>query len=77
MALESVHWQNDSVQIIASASDLKSMDEFLLKKVFRPLSSFDCGMLVYQDMPPKVCKLEGLFLYQKCANHRICLSQTG
>ena len=77
VALESVHWQNDSVQIIASASDLKSMDEFLLKKVFRPLSSFDCGLLVYQDMPPKVCKLEGLFLYQKCANHRICLSQTG
>ncbi|XP_053512755.1 unconventional myosin-IXa isoform X1 [Artibeus jamaicensis] len=33
VALESMHWQNDSVQIIASASDLKSMDEFLLKKV--------------------------------------------
>ncbi|XP_054418171.1 unconventional myosin-IXa isoform X7 [Pteronotus mesoamericanus] len=33
MALESMHWQNDSVQIIASASDLKSMDEFLLKKM--------------------------------------------
>ncbi|ELK28925.1 Myosin-IXa [Myotis davidii] len=33
LALESVHWQNDSVQIIESASDLKSMDEFLLKKV--------------------------------------------
>ncbi|XP_061286229.1 unconventional myosin-IXa isoform X4 [Bos javanicus] len=33
VALESVHWQNDSVQIIASASDLKSMDEFLLKKM--------------------------------------------
>ncbi|XP_036203731.1 unconventional myosin-IXa isoform X11 [Myotis myotis] len=32
LALESVHWQNDSVQIIESASDLKSMDEFLLKK---------------------------------------------
>uniref|UniRef100_A0A8C2R770 Myosin IXA n=1 Tax=Capra hircus TaxID=9925 RepID=A0A8C2R770_CAPHI len=54
VALESMHWQNDSVQIIASASDLKSMDEFLLKKVFRPLSSFDCGMFVYQDMPPKL-----------------------
>ncbi|EQB78056.1 myosin-IXa [Camelus ferus] len=33
VALESTHWQNDSVQIIASASDLKSMDEFLLKKM--------------------------------------------
>ncbi|XP_054988898.1 unconventional myosin-IXa isoform X2 [Sorex araneus] len=33
VALESVHWQNDSVQIITSASDLKSMDEFLLKKM--------------------------------------------
>ncbi|KAM5292987.1 unconventional myosin-IXa isoform 2-T2 [Ctenodactylus gundi] len=33
VALDSVHWQNDSVQIIASVSDLKSMDEFLLKKM--------------------------------------------
>lgn len=33
VALDSAHWQNDSVQIIASASDLKSMDEFLLKKM--------------------------------------------
>ncbi|XP_047288541.1 unconventional myosin-IXa isoform X20 [Homo sapiens] len=33
VALDSMHWQNDSVQIIASVSDLKSMDEFLLKKV--------------------------------------------
>ncbi|XP_029420908.1 unconventional myosin-IXa isoform X2 [Nannospalax galili] len=33
VALDSVHWQNDSVQIIASTSDLKSMDEFLLKKM--------------------------------------------
>ncbi|XP_045443258.1 unconventional myosin-IXa isoform X3 [Pipistrellus kuhlii] len=33
VALESMHWQNDSVQIIESASDLKSMDEFLLKKM--------------------------------------------
>ncbi|XP_076980007.1 unconventional myosin-IXa [Tamandua tetradactyla] len=33
VALESMHWQNDSIQIIASASDLKSMDEFLLKKI--------------------------------------------
>uniref|UniRef100_A0A5F8H6F7 Myosin IXA n=1 Tax=Monodelphis domestica TaxID=13616 RepID=A0A5F8H6F7_MONDO len=33
VALESVQWQNDSVQIITRASDLKSMDEFLLKKV--------------------------------------------
>uniref|UniRef100_A0A5F8GUI5 Myosin IXA n=1 Tax=Monodelphis domestica TaxID=13616 RepID=A0A5F8GUI5_MONDO len=32
VALESVQWQNDSVQIITRASDLKSMDEFLLKK---------------------------------------------
>ncbi|XP_040825516.1 unconventional myosin-IXa [Ochotona curzoniae] len=33
VALDSVHWQNDCVQIIASTSDLKSMDEFLLKKM--------------------------------------------
>ncbi|XP_077795808.1 unconventional myosin-IXa isoform X14 [Macaca mulatta] len=33
VALDSMHWQNDSVQIIASVSDLKSMDEFLLKKM--------------------------------------------
>ncbi|XP_071464540.1 unconventional myosin-IXa isoform X5 [Marmota flaviventris] len=33
VALDSVHWQNDSVQIITSTSDLKSMDEFLLKKM--------------------------------------------
>ncbi|XP_063102765.1 unconventional myosin-IXa isoform X6 [Cavia porcellus] len=33
VAVDSIHWQNDSVQIIASASDLKSMDEFLLKKM--------------------------------------------
>ncbi|XP_061856436.1 unconventional myosin-IXa isoform X3 [Colius striatus] len=33
MALEPVQWQNDSLQIITSASDLKSMDEFLLKKM--------------------------------------------
>ncbi|XP_069899068.1 unconventional myosin-IXa isoform X3 [Dipodomys merriami] len=33
VAVDSVHWQNDSIQIIASASDLKSMDEFLLKKM--------------------------------------------
>uniref|UniRef100_A0A8B9CRQ7 Myosin IXA n=1 Tax=Anser brachyrhynchus TaxID=132585 RepID=A0A8B9CRQ7_9AVES len=32
VALEPVQWQNDSLQIITSASDLKSMDEFLLKK---------------------------------------------
>ncbi|XP_043838873.1 unconventional myosin-IXa [Dromiciops gliroides] len=33
LALESVQWQNDSVPIITRASDLKSMDEFLLKKM--------------------------------------------
>ncbi|XP_068923378.1 unconventional myosin-IXa isoform X5 [Petaurus breviceps papuanus] len=33
VALESVQWQNDSVPIITRASDLKSMDEFLLKKM--------------------------------------------
>ncbi|KAM6149993.1 unconventional myosin-IXa isoform 2-T2 [Erethizon dorsatum] len=33
VTVDSIHWQNDSVQIIASASDLKSMDEFLLKKM--------------------------------------------
>ncbi|KAM6257160.1 unconventional myosin-IXa isoform 2-T2 [Porphyrio hochstetteri] len=33
VALEPVQWQNDSLQIITSANDLKSMDEFLLKKM--------------------------------------------
>ncbi|XP_073917766.1 unconventional myosin-IXa isoform X5 [Castor canadensis] len=33
VAMDSVRRQNDSIQIIASASDLKSMDEFLLKKM--------------------------------------------
>ncbi|KAM7102078.1 unconventional myosin-IXa isoform 8-T11 [Ciconia maguari] len=33
VALEPVQWQNDLLQIITSASDLKSMDEFLLKKM--------------------------------------------
>ncbi|XP_009071875.1 PREDICTED: unconventional myosin-IXa [Acanthisitta chloris] len=33
VALEPVQWQNDSLQILTSASDLKSMDEFLLKKM--------------------------------------------
>ncbi|NXY43314.1 MYO9A protein, partial [Ceuthmochares aereus] len=33
VALEPVQWQNDSLQIISSTSDLKSMDEFLLKKM--------------------------------------------
>ncbi|XP_065497553.1 unconventional myosin-IXa isoform X3 [Caloenas nicobarica] len=33
VTLEPVQWQNDSLQIITSASDLKSMDEFLLKKM--------------------------------------------
>ncbi|XP_069078387.1 unconventional myosin-IXa isoform X3 [Pleurodeles waltl] len=32
-ALEPVSWQNDALQIINSASDLKGMDEFLLKKM--------------------------------------------
>ncbi|XP_008947166.1 PREDICTED: unconventional myosin-IXa, partial [Merops nubicus] len=33
VALEPMQWQNDSLQIITSAGDLKSMDEFLLKKM--------------------------------------------
>ncbi|NXQ16011.1 MYO9A protein, partial [Peucedramus taeniatus] len=33
VALEPVQWQNDSLQIITCTSDLKSMDEFLLKKM--------------------------------------------
>lgn len=39
VALEPVQWQNDSLQIITSASDLKSMDEFLLKKVTPALTA--------------------------------------
>lgn len=41
VALEPVQWQNDSLQIITSASDLKSMDEFLLKKVTPVLTAPD------------------------------------
>ncbi|NXX95728.1 MYO9A protein, partial [Centropus bengalensis] len=33
VALEPMQWQNDSLQIISSTSDLKRMDEFLLKKI--------------------------------------------
>uniref|UniRef100_K7FGF5 Myosin IXA n=1 Tax=Pelodiscus sinensis TaxID=13735 RepID=K7FGF5_PELSI len=33
LALEPAQWQSDSLQIITSAGDLKSMDEFLLKKM--------------------------------------------
>ncbi|XP_074863404.1 unconventional myosin-IXa isoform X2 [Carettochelys insculpta] len=33
LALEPAQWQNDSLQIITSAGDLKRMDEFLLKKI--------------------------------------------
>uniref|UniRef100_A0A8D2Q997 Myosin IXA n=1 Tax=Varanus komodoensis TaxID=61221 RepID=A0A8D2Q997_VARKO len=33
VTMEPAQWQNDALQIITSASDLKSMDEFLLKKV--------------------------------------------
>ncbi|XP_029431738.1 LOW QUALITY PROTEIN: unconventional myosin-IXa [Rhinatrema bivittatum] len=33
VALEPAQWQNDSLQIITSAGDLKCMDEFLLKKM--------------------------------------------
>ncbi|XP_078541143.1 unconventional myosin-IXa isoform X2 [Lissotriton helveticus] len=32
-ALEPVSWQNDAMQIINSASDLKGMDDFLIKKM--------------------------------------------
>lgn len=45
VALDSMHWQNDSVQIITSASDLKSMDEFLLKKVH-----FACWVSLRADL---------------------------
>ena len=41
VALEPVQWQNDSLQIITSASDLKSMDEFLLKKVTPVLTALN------------------------------------
>ncbi|XP_069480762.1 unconventional myosin-IXa isoform X2 [Ambystoma mexicanum] len=33
VALEPASWQNDAMQIINSASDLKCMDEFLIKKI--------------------------------------------
>lgn len=33
VALESVQWQNDALQILTCASDYKSMNDFLMKKV--------------------------------------------
>lgn len=36
-ALEPAQWQNDDLQILTCASDYKSMNEFLMKKVLRPL----------------------------------------
>ncbi|XP_072837945.2 unconventional myosin-IXa isoform X2 [Pogona vitticeps] len=41
VAMEPARWQNDALQIITSASDLKSMDEFLLRKM-NDLDSEDC-----------------------------------
>ncbi|XP_061451921.1 unconventional myosin-IXa isoform X1 [Rhineura floridana] len=41
VTMEPAHWQNDALQIITSVSDLKSMDEFLLKKM-NDLDSEDC-----------------------------------
>ncbi|XP_060116388.1 unconventional myosin-IXa isoform X4 [Heteronotia binoei] len=41
VTMEPAQWQNDALQIITSASDLKSMDEFLLKKM-NDLDSEDC-----------------------------------
>ncbi|XP_053127814.1 unconventional myosin-IXa isoform X2 [Hemicordylus capensis] len=41
VVMEPAQWQNDALQIITTASDLKSMDEFLLKKM-NDLDSEDC-----------------------------------
>ncbi|XP_034288533.1 unconventional myosin-IXa isoform X5 [Pantherophis guttatus] len=41
VTMEPAQWQNDALQIITSAGDLKSMDEFLLKKM-NDLDSEDC-----------------------------------
>uniref|UniRef100_A0A670JUV8 Myosin IXA n=1 Tax=Podarcis muralis TaxID=64176 RepID=A0A670JUV8_PODMU len=41
VTMEPAQWQNDALQIITSVSDLKSMDEFLLKKM-NDLDSEDC-----------------------------------
>nr|XP_060611556.1 unconventional myosin-IXa isoform X2 [Anolis sagrei ordinatus] len=41
VTMEPAQWQNDALQIITSARDLKSMDEFLLKKM-NDLDSEDC-----------------------------------
>ncbi|ETE66949.1 Myosin-IXa, partial [Ophiophagus hannah] len=41
VTMEPAQWQNDALQIITSASDLKSMDEFLLKKM-NDLDTEDC-----------------------------------
>lgn len=56
VALDSIHWQNDSVQIIASASDLKSMDEFLLKKVH-----FACWVIAFKQI-----RLKDACIYRIC-----------
>ncbi|XP_062998499.1 unconventional myosin-IXa [Elgaria multicarinata webbii] len=41
VTMEPAQWQNDALQIITSARDLKSMDEFLLKKM-NDLDTEDC-----------------------------------
>ncbi|XP_025022571.1 unconventional myosin-IXa isoform X2 [Python bivittatus] len=41
VTMEPAQWQNDALQIITSAGDLKSMDEFLLKKM-NDLDTEDC-----------------------------------
>ncbi|XP_042332591.1 LOW QUALITY PROTEIN: unconventional myosin-IXa [Sceloporus undulatus] len=41
VTMEPAQWQNDGLQIISSVRDLKSMDEFLLKKM-NDLDSEDC-----------------------------------
>lgn len=37
-ALEPAQWQNDALQILTCASDYKSMNEFLMKKVLIQLA---------------------------------------
>ena len=63
VALESVHWQNDSVQIIASASDLKSMDEFLLKKVYFACSG-SWAALTVDYLCIRICPLKYVIINQ-------------
>uniref|UniRef100_A0A4W3HZ27 Myosin IXAa n=1 Tax=Callorhinchus milii TaxID=7868 RepID=A0A4W3HZ27_CALMI len=49
VGLEPIHWQHDALQIITSANDFKSMNEFLQKKI-TDLETDDCKKDTFVDV---------------------------